>query len=214
MILKRLNGLNWNDIEKVSSCTEKVLWEIYSSKNILRDLLTSLLNNKELLFLCEHYDFFDKLVLYKDPLDRFRIRLHVFLPESHKNRAHYHRWVYSSLILRGGYKHAIYGTEDQITQYMDPRDLKPIIIQQVKAGSTYTLNHNVIHSVEAKPYTVSLFIRGPAVKDRFLIMDRKTGRRWWEYGRECESIEEIRRKVMSISRVRKIINKIYEWGLI
>ena len=35
---------------------------------------------------------------------------------------------------------------------------------------------------QAEPHTVSLIIRGPAVKDRFLVMDRKTGQSWWQYG--------------------------------
>ena len=132
------------------------------------------------------------------------------MPESHKDRAHYHRWVYSTLILKGSYKHLIYGTKEQIEQNINPQELKPQIIQKEGIRSVYTLNHNVIHSIEAKPYTITLFIRGPAVRDKFLIMDRKTGRKWWEYGRECETVEEIRRKTMSIDRIRRIINKLYE----
>jgi hypothetical protein len=213
-IVKCLNDLDWKDIEMVSFYTQKVLLELYSRRDVLRSLLESLLKNEELISLCEHYDFFDKLVLYKEKSDKFRIRLHVFLPESHKDRAHYHRWTYSSLILRGGYKHLIYGTEEQINEDVNPQDLKPLIVQEEKAGSIYTLNHNVIHSVEAVPYSVSLIIRGPAVKDRFLILDRKTGRKWWEYGRESEAIEEIRRKAMNVSRIKRIISKLYEWGVV
>lgn len=214
-VIDNLNSLDWDDIEKVSFCTQNALQRLFSDRSMLRLFLRSVPDNAELVSLCEHYDFFDKIVLYRDSLDRFRIRLHVFLPEaSHKDRVHYHRWIYSSLILRGSYEHSIYGVEEQIGEDVNPRDLKPVIIRQEKVGSIYTLNHNVIHSVEAEPYTVSLFIRGPAVKDRFLIMDRKSGRKWWEYGRESETIEEIRKKTMGFNRVRKIISKIHEWGLI
>jgi len=33
----------------------------------------------------------------------------------------------------------------------------------------------MVHAVVAEPFTVSLVVRGPAVKNRFLVMDRKTG---------------------------------------
>ena len=65
-IIRRLEGLNWDDIEQVNFYTQKILLEIYSSKSILRSFLDSLLNNNDLIYLCEHYDFFDKLILYTE----------------------------------------------------------------------------------------------------------------------------------------------------
>lgn len=210
-ILKNLDSLDWEDIENASFYTQKALRKLFSNRNIVHSLLESVLDNAQLISLCEHYDFFDKIVLYKDRLDRFRIRLHVFLPEaSHKDRPHYHRWLYSSVILHGRYQHLIYGTQDQINENINVRTLKPIIVREENVGSIYTLNHNVIHSVEAEPYTVSIIIRGPAVKDRFLVMDKRTNKKWWEYGRESETIEEIRRKAMPPGRIKRLINKIQE----
>lgn len=99
---------------------------------------------------------------------------------------------------------------DQINENTDIKDLNPIIIQGEKIGSIYTLNHNVFHSIEAEPDTVSIVIRGPAVKDRFLIFDKLTNKKWWEYGRESETVEEIKRKQVSIEHIKDLIEKLYK----
>lgn len=213
-VIRDLNSMNGEDIEELSSKTRESLRKIFSDRSILGSLLDSVLNNRELISLCEHYDFFDKVVLYKDELDRFRIRLHVFLEESHRDRPHNHRWAYSSVVLRGSYQHLIYGTIDQIDENTNVKDLKPIMIQEEKIGSMCTLNHDVIHSVDAEPYTVSVIIRGPSVKDRFLVTDKRKNKKWWEYGRESETIEEIRRKAMSFEYLKGLVDRIYEMGLV
>jgi hypothetical protein len=33
----------------------------------------------------------------------------------------------------------------------------------------------------------SIVVRGPTVKDRFLVMDRHTSEAWWQYGAALES---------------------------
>src|SRR5205823_774714 len=63
-----------------------------------------------------------------------------------------------------------------------PGSLDAVMVRQETAGSAYALHHSMVHAVVAEPHTVSLVIRGPAVKDRFLVMDRKTGQSWWQYG--------------------------------
>jgi hypothetical protein len=59
----------------------------------------------------------------------------------------------------------------------------------------------MVHAVVAKPYTVSLVIRGPAVKARFLVMDRQTGASWWQYGGTQELNHEAAEKRMSVERL-------------
>jgi len=114
------------------------------------------------------------------------------------------------LILNGEYKHYIFGTEDNINEETKFEDLEPILIRQEKQSSIYTLSHKVFHSIEAQPNTVSIIIRGPAVKDRFLIIDKLTKKKWWEYGRESETIEEIRRKQVSLDHIKNLIEKLYK----
>jgi hypothetical protein len=71
----------------------------------------------------------------------------------------------------------------------------------------------MVHAVVAEPYTVSLVIRGPAVKDRFVVMDRTTGESWWQYGAIQESAEETGRKRMPTERVVDLTNRLREMDL-
>jgi hypothetical protein len=207
-ILKELEALDWGDVEKVHFCTQKVLKKIFTDRSILRLFIDNAIADKELVSLAEHYDFFDKLVLYVDKKDRFRIRLHLFSGEtSNKNRPHCHRWAYSSVILHGGYQHFIYGTE-AIVANTEIAKIKPILIKEEKVGSTYTINDDVFHSIAAESGTVTVIIRGPSVKDRFLIIDKKANKKWWEYGRESETLEEISKKSVSPESIKEIISKL------
>jgi predicted metal-dependent enzyme (double-stranded beta helix superfamily) len=210
-VIKSLEKLDWKNLEKVTSHNKKLLEYLFNNRKIINLFLKNVLKDETLISLAEHYDFFDKIVLYADKKERFRIRLHIFSGDpSTKYRPHCHRWNYSSVILKGSYTHFIYGTETHINEETDLEDLKPIIIQEENQGSIYTLSHKVFHSIEAKPDTVSIIIRGPAVKDRFLIMDKLTGRKWWEYGRGSETIEEIKRKLVSIEHIKNLIDKLYK----
>ena len=213
--LKDLEKLDWENFDEIAFKNKKILENIFNNRVIIDLLLKNVLKDDNLISLAEHYDFFDKIVLHVDKKDRFRIRLHVFSEDdSNKYRPHCHRWNYSSIILNGGYRHFIYGTEEEINENTNVKDLKPILSQEEKIGSVYTLSHKAFHSIAAKPDTVSIIIRGPAVKDRFLIMDKKTNKKWWEYGRESETIEEIRNKLMPTKELKKLIDKIYKLDLI
>jgi hypothetical protein len=198
-------------LAEVASRNQNVLEKLLKNRKIIKLFLENVLQDKTLISLAEHYDFFDKIVLYVDKKDKFRIRLHIFSGDSStKYRPHCHRWNYSSVILNEGYKHFIYGTEDNINEETDFEYLNAIIIREEKQGSIYTLSHKVFHSIEALPNTVSVIIRGTTVKDRFLIMDKLTRKKWWEYGRESETIEEIRKKQVSLGHIKNLIDKLYK----
>jgi len=214
-IIKYLEKSNWRNLGEIDFYNRSVLEKLFNDREIINLFLENILQEKYLISLAEHYDFFDKLVLYVDKKDRFRIRLHIFTGDkSTKYRPHCHRWAYSSVILHNGYKHFIYGTEDQINENTNIKDLNPILIREEKTGSIYTLDHKVFHSIEAEANTVSVIIRGPAVKDRFLIFEKLTNKKWWEYGRGSETIEEIKRKQVSIEHIKNLINKLYKLKVI
>jgi hypothetical protein len=67
--------------------------------------------------------------------------------------------------------------------------------------------------VVAEPFTVSLVLRGPAVKDRFLVMDRITGESWWQYGASQESTDNAEQKRMSAERLRELTGWLRDWDL-
>ena len=91
-----------------------------------------------------------------------------------------------------------------------PSSLTPVMVRWEQPGNSYVLHHAMVHAVVAEPYTVSLVIRGPAVKDRLLVMDRAAGKRWWQYGAAQESAEEAAKKRMPTERVVELTDRLRE----
>ncbi len=209
-IIEPLRSLDWEDTDAVEAATVKALAMLTSQRRMLRGILLDLPERPDLLGLCEHYDILDKIVLHDDP-SGVRVRLHVFLP-GYFDRPHNHRWSYASTILRGQYRHYLYGGAD-LDETVDPASLKALMVRDEQPGSTYALHHTMVHAVVAEPYTVSLVIRGPAVKDRFLVMDRKTGQSWWQYGASQEPAYDAEQKRMTVERLAELTNSLREWDL-
>jgi hypothetical protein len=65
----------------------------------------------------------------------------------------------------------------------------------------------------AQPYTVTLIARGPAVKDRFLVTDRATGRAWWQYGAAREGPAEAARKRMAPDQAKACLDRLGQEGV-
>jgi hypothetical protein len=209
-IIEPLRSLDWEDTGAVETATVKALAMLTSQRRMLYDILLDLPERPDLLGLCEHYDILDKIVLHDDP-SGVRVRLHVFLP-GYFDRPHNHRWSYASTILRGQYRHYLFGDAD-LDETIDPASLKALMVRDEQPGSTYALHHAMVHAVVAEPYTASLVIRGPAAKDRFLVMDRKTGQSWWQYGAGQEPAYDAEQKRMSVERLAELTNSLREWNL-
>jgi hypothetical protein len=209
-IIGPLRGLDWNDLDTVEHATRKALAQLADDPDLIRAVLLGLPDRPELLALCEHYDILDKIVLYQDDAG-LRVRLHIFLP-GYFDRPHNHRWSYASLILRGEYRHYLFGDVD-VDAEPEPGSLAALQVRQEQVGDSYALDHRMVHAVVAEPYTVSLVIRGPAVNDRFLVMDRGTGERWWQYGAQQESATEAARKRMTRERLEELTGMLREWDL-
>jgi hypothetical protein len=204
-LLTDIGAVDWHDLTAVTAASDKLLTVLDNDRSALRALAETAVAEPRLLRLCEHYDILDKLVLHDDP-SGWRLRLHVFLP-GYFDRPHNHRWTYVSRILSGSYTHTLYGTDEQLDDTVAPTTLTARMIRTEQPGHTYTL----IHSMVAAPYTASLIVRGPAVKDRFVVTDRVTGQSWWQYGAATEDPAEAARKRMSPAdasqRVRELIEQ-------
>jgi hypothetical protein len=209
-IVEPLRALDWEDIEAVASATRKALDTLLVDRRPVRKALFAIQERPALLGLCEHYDILDKIVLHDDPCG-VRVRLHVFLP-GYFDRPHNHRWSYASTILRGQYRHYLFGNAELDGQ-VDPASLKALMVRDEQVGNAYALHHTMVHAVVAEPYTVSLVIRGPAVRDRFLVMDRKTGESWWQYGASQEPAYEAEQKRMSVERLTELTDSLRAWDL-
>lgn len=160
--------------------------------------------------MCEEYDIFAKVVLH-DNASGVRVRLHVFRP-GYFDEPHNHRWSFASVILRGQYRHHLFGNVD-LDEHADPASLRAVMVRRELPGSSYALHHSMVHTVVAEPYTVSLVIRGPAVKDRFLVVDRGTGQSWWDYGGSQDSAQDAERKRMTPGRLTDLTAWLHDQDL-
>jgi hypothetical protein len=206
-----LADLDWNDLAAVAAASAEVLDRINADRALLGELTDAVVGNPSLEPLCEHYDILDKIVLHDDP-SGWRLRLHVFL-EGYFDRPHNHRWTYTSRILSGRYTHTLYGADEDFTDEVDVASLTPRLVRIEEPGDTYTLHHSMIHSVTAHGETVTLIVRGPAVKDRFLVTDRVTGKAWWQYGAASEPAEAAAAKRMTREYLRERIAALRRSGI-
>lgn len=209
-IIEPLRSLDWEDIDAVEHAARKALSTLLEDPQAIREALLALPERPALLKLCEHYDILDKIVLH-DGASGARLRLHVFLP-GYFDRPHNHRWSYASTILRGEYRHYLFG-DAELDERVDPAALTSLMVRQEQVGNTYALHHTMVHAVVAEPFTVSLVLRGPAVKDRFLVMDRKTGESWWQYGASQEIAQSAEQKRMSVERLAELTGWLQDWEL-
>jgi hypothetical protein len=192
--LPGLGNIDWDDTGSILARCTPAFDAITPA--VLADLLETLLADPRLQAMCERYDFLDKLVLHDDPDAGVRIRLHLYR-DGYYDRPHNHRWSFASRILCGQYGHRIFGTDNAFTEDTDPATLRPLCERTETPGSTYALHHASVHTVQASGGTISLLIRGPAAKDRFLILDRAAGGSFWAYGAASETPQQRAAKTMT-----------------
>jgi hypothetical protein len=185
--LDSIETLDWTDFQKVSAQTKEILRRLAGDKVLLRRLVDGVADDPDLLAQCEHHRLLDRLVVY-DALDRgFRIRIHIST-DSHLDRPHDHRFSFTTRILRGSYLHTLHdwpADDESATAH----DVVPQFVTEEKVGASYSLHHSVVHTTFTTPDTVSLFLRGPAEKERSIITERETEKVWWRYGAEDEPAE-------------------------
>ncbi|MFI5496839.1 hypothetical protein [Actinoplanes sp. NPDC051859] len=220
--------VDWTDFEAAGELTRDLAQRLAEDKDSLRKLVYRVEHDPELLAKCERHQLLDYLVVY-DAVDRgLRIRLHLST-DDHFDRPHDHRFSFSTRILAGGYTHTWYtlptdlypGDDPEARRYLsrhqsDPRahvrahmaELTPHLTRWEGPGNTYTLHHSAIHTTFTTPDTVSLFVRGPAEKDRSVIMDIDTGDVWWRFGRQDEPENRVREKVMGLEAYREIRDRL------
>ena len=194
--LAGLRHIDWDDTGSILSGCMPAFDAIASHPDVLAVLLASLEADTRLQGMCERYDFLDKLVVCDLPDAGVRVRLHLYR-DGYFDRPHNHRWSFASRILRGQYVHRIFGRDAELTEDTDPGTLRAIHVRIETPGATYALHHASVHTVQAGEGTVSLLIRGPAAKDRFLILDRAAGGSFWVYGAASETPQQRASKVMT-----------------
>jgi hypothetical protein len=87
-------------------------------------------------------------------------------------------------------------------------------VTQETVGTVYSLHHTEVHTIYTAPDTVSIFLRGPAEKDRSLITERETGRLWWRYGVDKEKADRRPRKMMKPEEFDVLTTRLEQLGIL
>jgi len=204
--LSALVTTDWDDLGVVGVTTESIFSQLLSPGR-LHDMLEALRHDEHLRGMCERYDFLDKLVLFDDADTGVRVRLHLFR-SGYFDRPHNHRWSFASRILTGQYTHRLYGREDVILDNPSGAGLWPIMERVEHVGAEYVLHHNSVHAVQAATDTISLVLRGPARKDRFLIVDQQAQSSFWVEGAALETRDKREEKVMSSDTLESVVTRV------
>lgn len=159
------------------------------NSDLVRERIVHVLRNDELLEeLLPHADFphrkRDRYVLFADPQDRFRIRLHRFYPGRVTGRkfgsVHDHKYSACTLILQGAYDERSYSItdRDESTQVARVRLARQHVLS---AGMVDVKGMQTAHQVRNNSddeAMLSLFVRGPSFRAFGDVYDVDTGAFW------------------------------------
>lgn len=220
-LVEPLLTIDWDDTDTVEAAAEEFLKAVAGDGRILREALAALPGRPDLMEMCEEPDPQDsaelgqqlnKVVLYADPVSGVRVRLHAFWP-GYYDLPHNHRWTFASLVLRGRFRHRLYGDQGPDDAPL-PVPLVPLHVRREEPGNFYALHHRMLHALVSEPGTVSLVVRGPAAKDRSFLVRESDGTRVWHVGASNETPEQLARKRMSPARLAELTAQFDAWGLL
>jgi hypothetical protein len=164
-VLNRLSRLDWESIENAENHCRTALEEL-SRPGALGELLAGVRSDKRLLGLSERFPWGDRLVLWDDPVNRWRVRLHRF--EEQTDDPHSHQWPFHTLILHGSYRHLLYGPERAVQASMEATGVlpAPLLARTEVPGSSYAIDDQMVHVVKTRADTVSVVVQGPRLRDQ------------------------------------------------
>lgn len=211
--LGTLPALDWSDLDLVHAQTEPILKAIAADRDALRTLIANARMQPRLLEMCERHYLLDYFVLYDAPDRNFRMRIHLHTT-NHLERPHNHRFPFTTFVICGSYSHLIQRVRSGVAAVTKFEDMELAYRTREQAGSCYTISPNTIHTTYTEPDTISIIIRGPAVLDKSIIIDRETGGVTWRVGRNSETSERREQVKMSLADFDELTKKLARLGVI
>lgn len=239
-LFEGVERLDWDDLAATSVITERLIRGFAADKTLFRAVLLAVEHDPYLWSKCEEDVVEDKIVLWDDVDKGLRLRLRIATAVQ-QQMAHYHRFSFTNLVLRGRYLHRNYETEGQFDESTRPEDVRPVIIHEDRPDDCFTIHHEALHSTPfAEIGTVSLVLRGNPVKHRALVMFREArggvmgsrwssnlpsspdiepvraevGRKFWRIGEEQEGTARREARQMRGETFRAWCRKLEEFGII
>ncbi|MFF9769073.1 hypothetical protein ACF1GT_21120 [Streptomyces sp. NPDC014636] len=170
-----LSEVDWRDAAWTARALEDALRR-FARPDRLAGLLRSARTDPRLLGLSEVRPWGNRMVLYEDPSSGARLRLQHWAggDKDPHGRPHNHRWAFASTILHGSYVHRLYGEVADVERRLaeEGGPARPLLERTESAGSSYVLPPQTVHSATAAAGTVSLLLRGPAVGEYAVRLNR------------------------------------------
>jgi len=194
-ILEALEQPDWTNIAAFSRQVEAPLRALGSDPEHLLWLIDRARRTPRLRAMAERFDYISQIVLSDELKAGYRLRLHIYGDVQH-DWPHNHRWPLANLLLHGRLTQSAYDpcVIDQCEG--GARNLRPVIVTERRAGDFYALREDVVDVVLGAPGSIALLVRGPAVRDEFIMFDRGADRWWTRRGAAQESRAELAAKVI------------------
>lgn len=209
---KIVRGVDWANVEGCLPDLDDLLRNA-SRAEVLRALVDDLRSRPELKDSCVHFNLFSKLLLLVDQESGCKLRLHIF--SEPVAEAHFHRASFAARILHGGYLHSLYGggeAEDGISQGRIPR---PLLSQVQQPGSSYVIDHRMVHSTLALRETVSVMVQGPTARESFQVINLQNGQvRTRSNSGEAALPQEPGERALTAPEIEGLVEKLTGYGLL
>lgn len=213
-ILRDAASLDWAHATACHAAVDGIFDRILARDGLLAEVVAGTIDSGGPAGDCESYETMDKLVLWQSADRELRLRLHVFHP-GYFDRPHNHRWSFGSRILSGRYFHSLYGLEAEVREAAD-RGVMPVarFVSEERAGAGYFLDSALVHSLRTDVTTVTLLLRGPAVRDDYFTLDLAASSVSRSVGAERESTAERESKAMTASGFARVRSALERQGLL
>lgn len=228
-----LTAPDWTDFDKAHQSNKDVLDGIAENPRLLRALVLAVRSDPTLFAMCEKDEFRFKLVLHTADDPVFRLRLHMWR-FGFTDVAHGHRFSYTARLLSGGYRHLIFGTEQNlypndvhlipeehlsvdhpyVKSRIDVSRIKPTLAFSVDRGQCYSQHHSLLSSTLTAPDTVSVFIRGPAERDCSIQWDIEARTIIWRRGIRHVTPEQQRKVAFTAADFDQVVGRLEQLGII
>lgn len=204
-IFSKLKEIDENCYETFFEVASGIFRDLSDKKfEPIKDLIRDLPNRPDLLEKCERLVLLKKLVLADE--DGYRLRFHIF-NDAVEDLPHNHRFPFTAMILKGGYRHFIYGSEAEVKK-LDGKRAEPLYIREERAGSIYTISEKAVHCAVAEPGTISLMIRGEPKLETALITDPGSNSIRRHHGAATRSSEIAAKDTMPYEDVLQLLNEL------
>ncbi|MEH0576813.1 MULTISPECIES: hypothetical protein [Streptomyces] len=164
--LTQVPCLDTPDLTYVQHVSRGILDRIAADRNLLTTLVDEVLQNPDRLAASRVTLLLNRLSLWEAPDRSFELRLNMNPRPENQLVPHDHCYAFATHILAGGYVHVVRRRTDGWKGSFTGADLQPAIVTVERPGSTYALDHSMVHQAVMAPDTVTLFIRGPRRKQR------------------------------------------------